>query len=53
MSRRPEAKEGCRLYVGGLSDRCDVEDLKSHFGKMGTVVDGWYIYIAFIFHIYL
>ena len=41
MSGRVEAKEGCRLYVGGLSDKTEVEDVKEFFGKIGTVIDSW------------
>ena len=35
------AKEGCRLFVGGLSEETDVEGLKEFFGKVGKVVDAW------------
>ncbi|KAI8897970.1 hypothetical protein BC833DRAFT_591528 [Globomyces pollinis-pini] len=39
MSRRPEAPAGTKIFVGNLSWGIHGEDLASHFGQYGDVVD--------------
>lgn len=41
---RPEAKDGCRIYVGNLQDYVHKDEVIDLFSKdLGKVVDCWYV----------